>query len=181
MKRRHYGVLVIALIGLSVGAVALDAYQNLGGGVGARQRFRLKSLAITSVPGPQMLREMESLDSELQSLAHPTSSDISQVNLGLFGYKPVEKGKYTAAGRRILLPSGIDYSLSLAFSAGTNRFCVIDGFFYKEGSVLPDGSQVARIEPHRVLVKKERFEHWIPVNKKVKSEDHKGKKTGERK
>jgi len=179
MKRRHYGVLVIALIGLSIGAVALDAYQNLGGGIGARQRSRLKSLATTSVPGPQMLREMESLDSQLQSLAHPTSSDITEVNLALFGYEPVEKGKYTAAGRRILLQSGIDYSLSLAFSAGTNRFCVVDGFFCKEGSILPDGTQVARIEPHRVLVRKEKFEHWIPVNKKVESEELKGKKIGE--
>ena len=70
----------------------------------------------------------------------------------------------------MLLPPEMNYSLTLAFSARTIGFCVIDGVFCEEDSVLPDGAHIVSIEPHRVLVQKGDFLHWIPMTDNLKSE-----------
>jgi len=179
MKRKHYGLLALVVMALSFGAVGLAAFKSLGKSTGESPFLRLKPLETVSAPGPNAIREMERLDTELPSLAHPSGPDVSEVNLGLFGYEPIRKRKYSAVGGESLLPPGMNYSISLAFSSATKGFCVIDGVFCQEGSTLPDGAQIVRVEPRRVLVKKGSFKHWIPVAKSVRSLDRREKKTGE--
>lgn len=177
MKRKHYGLLAIVVMVVSLAAIGLDAFQSLGKDTVVPHSFRLKTLETISAPEPNTLREIERLDAELPSIADPSASDISQVNLALFGYESVQERKYTATGPGILLPPEMSYSLSLAFLAGTKGFCVIDGVFCEEGSVLPDGAHIVRIEPRRVLIQKEEFRQWVPVTDKLKSQQEKGKKS----
>jgi hypothetical protein len=177
MKRKHYGLLAIVAMVLSLAAIGLDAFQSLGKETMVPDSLRLKPPETASAPGPNTLREIERLDAELPGLAHPSASDITQVNLALFGYEPTEEREYTATGPGILLPPEMGYSLSLAFSGSTKSFCVMDGVFCEEGSVLPDGAHIVRIEPRRVLVQKEAFKQWIPVPDKVQSQQEKGEKS----
>ncbi len=165
---------------LSLGAVGLYAFTNLTNGEGVRSAFGWKASANASVPPPDVIEEMGKLDARLPSLAHPPGSDAPGVNLTLFGYEPIKKPKYNTQGKKVLLPPEMNYSLTLAFSAGSTGFCVIDGAFYEEGSLLPDGAQVVTIEPHRVLVRHHEFKHWIPLAKKAAAGDDKEKETGER-
>jgi len=58
------------------------------------------------------------------------------------------------------------YVLSLAFVSGEKRFCVIDGTFYEERGVLPDGARIIRVEPDRVLLSNRKIERWIPLAEK---------------
>ncbi|MBW2195472.1 MAG: hypothetical protein JRF37_07855 [Deltaproteobacteria bacterium] len=143
MKRKYYGFLAIAVMLLSLAAIGLDAFQTLGKETMVPHSVRLKTLETVSAPRPNTLREIERLDAELPGLAHPSASDISPVNLALFGYESIQERKFTATGQGILFPE-MSYSLSLAFLGGTKGFCVIDGVFCEEGSVLPDGAHIVQ-------------------------------------
>lgn len=180
MKRKHHALVALILMGLSLGAVGLHAFQRLAKGEGVRPAFGREPLRSQPAPAPNIIREIEKLDMELSSLAHPVGSDPPGVNLALFGYEPIETGEYAAQGGEIFLPPEMNYSLSLAFSAGTIGFCVIDGVFYHQDSVLPDGAHIVSIEPHRVLVQKGEFLHWIPIADNLKLQHEKEKETGER-
>jgi len=178
MKRKHQALVAFMVMALASGAVALHAIQTLAKGEGVRPAFGWKPLMNGSAPPPGVIKEIDRLDSQLPSLAHPPDSDPSGVNLTLFGYEPIKKPRYQAQGRQRPVSPEMDYSLSLAFSAGTKGFCVIDGVFYEQGSVLPDGARIITVEPDRVLVNKHGLRRWIPVAKKVTPGDE--KETGEK-
>jgi hypothetical protein len=180
MKRKHRALVALIFMGLSLGAVGLHAFQSLATGEGVRPAFGWKPLTSQPAPARNIIREIEKLDMELSNLAHPLGSDPPGVNLALFGYQPIRTGEYAAQGGEILLSPEMNYSLSMAFSAGTIGFCVIDGVFYQKDSVLPDGAHIVRIEPHRVLVQKGESLHWIPISESLNSEHQKEKETGER-
>jgi hypothetical protein len=178
MKRKHHALVAFIVMALCLGAVGLNAFQNLAKGEGVRPAFGWKPLTNGSAPPPGIIKEIERLDNQLSSLAHPVGSDAPGVNLTLFGYEPINKPQHKGQGGKMALPPEMNYSLSLAFSAGTRGFCVIDGVFCEQGSVLADGAQIVAVEPYRVLVKKHGIKHWIPMAKKVESEDK--KETGEK-
>jgi hypothetical protein len=180
MKRKHHALVALVLMALSSGAVGLHAYQSLAKGDGVRPAFGREPLRSQSAPAPNIIREIEKLDMELSSLAHPASTDPPEVNLTLFGYEPTSKPEHKGQGGEMALPPEMNYSLSLAFSAGTRGFCVIDGVFCEQGSVLPDGAHIVRIEPHHVLIQKGEFLQWIPITDHLKSQHEKEQETGER-
>lgn len=86
---------------LSLGAVGLYALTNLTNGEGVRPAFGWKASPNASVPPPDVIEEMEKLDAQLPSLAHPPGSDAPGVNLALFGYEPIKKPKYTTQGKKV--------------------------------------------------------------------------------
>jgi hypothetical protein len=180
MKRKHHALGAFIVMALCLGAVGLYAFQSLANGEGVRPAFGWKPLTNGSAPPPGTIKEIERLDKELSSLAHPLDLDPPGVNLALFGYKPMKEREYTAEGSKMLRRPEVKYSLSLAFSAGTIGFCVIDGVFYQKDSVLPDGARIVKIEPHQVLIQKGEFLHWIPISDKVKLQHEKEEETGER-
>jgi len=168
MKRKHYGVLVFVIMALSVMVVGLDAFYTLGNFDRALHPSRLRSPLVMSVPGQNALREISRLNAGLASLAIPPEQDSSDVNLALFGYLPGERHRYRKTGKEGLLPSGMDYSISFAFSSNTKGFCVIDKAFFQKGSALKDGARIIEIESRRVLIEKDGFKVWIPVGKSTK-------------
>ncbi len=168
MKRKHYGVLVFVIMVLSAMAVGLDAFHVLGNYDTALHSSRLRSPRVMSVPGQDALREMGRLNAGLASLAIPPKSDCSDINLALFGYAPEERHRYRKTGEEGLLPSGMDYSISFAFSSDAKGFCVIDKAFCQKGSTLQDGARIMEIESSRVLIEKDGFKVWLPVGKGTK-------------
>ena len=170
MKRKHYGLLSVALILLALSVTVLYAIQVSHRMAEEIRISKIKPFPSISVPDPDIIKEIEGLEEMMIGLAQPRSSNISPVNLSLFGYQPMERPRKAAKGREIILPTHMDYSLTLAFSSGKKRFCVIDGAFYPEGSSLPDGGKIVRIEPNRVLVSKHRLKEWIPVRGRQKAQ-----------
>lgn len=175
MKRKHYGLLSVVLILLTLTTTAFYAIKISHRMAEEIRTSRIKPFNSISVPDPAAIKEIDRLDERVMDLAHPKRSDLSPVNLGLFGYQPMKKPKVIKGERKIILPSHMDYSISLAFSSIAKRFCVIDGAFYTEGSSLPDGGKVVRIEPKRVLIKKYRSKEWIPVRERIREIEKEGK------
>ena len=168
MKRKHYGLLSVALILLALTATTFYAIKVSHRMAKEIRTSRIKPSPSISVPDLAAIKEIEGLEERVMDLARPKRSDLSPVNLGLFGYQPMKKPKAIKRERTIIVPSHMDYSISLAFSSPAKRFCVIDGVFYTEGSSLPDGGEVMRIEPKRVLISKYRSKEWIPVRERRK-------------
>ena len=168
MKRKHYGLLSVALILLTLTATVFYAIKVSHRMAKEIRTSRIKPSPSISVPDLAAIKEIEGLEERVMDLARPKRSDLSPVNLGLFGYQPMKKPKAIKRERKTILPSHMDYSISLAFSSPAKRFCVIDGIFYTEGSSLPDGGKIVQIEPKRVLIKKYRLKEWIPVRERRK-------------
>jgi len=174
VKRKHYGLLSIALILLALAATAFYAFRISHSMAKGMRTSRIKPFNGISVPDFATMKKIERLEENMMGLARPKRSDLSPVNLVLFGYQPMKKQKVTKK-ERIILPPHMDYSISLAFSSPAKRFCVIDGAFYTEGSSLPDGGKVLRIEPRRVLISKYRSKEWIPVRERKQKTEKEGK------
>ena len=168
MKRKHYGLLSVVLILLSLAATVFYAIKISHKMTEEIRISKIKPFPSLSVPDPITIKEIEGLEERVIGLARPKRSDLSPVNLSLFGYQPMKRPKVSTKSRKVFLPSHMDYSLSLAFSSGKKRFCVIDGAFYPEGASLPDGAKIVRIEPNRVLVSKHRRKEWVPVRERIR-------------
>lgn len=166
MKRKHYGFLSVVFIMSAIVTTAVYAFL-VSGNVKSETRFdRLKPLPHINIPDPTSIVLIQGFKKELFTLAQPKRNDLSPVNLRLFNYQPVDTTFVSKDGKKSMGNSQMKYSLSLAFSSGAKRFCVIDGIFYAEGALLPDGGKIVRIEPNRVLVKKQRFEEWAVIEEK---------------
>ncbi len=159
------------LIMACVAGVAVYAFKGFEKMAGKRRTLKFRPPPVTlSVPSQDEMREIRKLEHEMPVVAYPSGSEISAVNLSLFGYQPVKERTYRRVEKRLILPPQMRYSVSLAFSAKTKRFCVIDGNFYQEGATLPDGGKIVKIEPRRVLIRKDRFKCWVPVGKKTRED-----------
>jgi hypothetical protein len=180
VKRKYYSILCVLIVLIFLAAVAVRFYMDLGKKGHARPIVPLKQVITVEVPDSQTIGEMERLETVMNELVQQVEAERFSVDLKLFGYQPVRKGNYMASEKNILLQPDMNYSLTLAFSAGTKRFCVIDGKFYQEGMSLPDGGRILTIEPNRVRIKKHRFTNWIPVGKQEGSRDNNERQSGEK-
>lgn len=164
MKRKHSGLLTFILIFLALSVTVLYAIHDHGKETDKiRISSREKPLPVVSVPASSLVKEIENLEKIMTDLPRPQRPDLSPVNLSLFGYQPMGKLGFAPRGKKTVLPTRMDYNLSLAFTSGKRRFCVIDGTFYTEEGHLPDGARIMKIEPNRVLIGKRQIKEWISV------------------
>ena len=164
MKRKHSGLLTFILIFLALSVTVLYAIHDHGKEIDKiRISSRAKPLPIISVPASSLVKEIEKLEKIMTDIPRPQRPDLSPVNLSLFGYQKMGKLGFASRGKKIVLPTRMDYNLSLAFTSGKRRFCVIDGTFYTEEGHLPDGARIIKIEPNRVLIGKRQIKEWISI------------------
>ena len=161
MKRKHHGLLSIAMMLIALSATSIYA---------VNQALRVKQVRIQPVgtplssvfvPGQEQIKKMNRLGLKMANFRFPHKTDQTSVNLALFGHFPADASDRTAARSAI---AGIDttpFTLSFTFTSGKRQFCIIDGSFYQIGAVLPDSSRVARIESRRVLIKRDEHKRWI--------------------
>lgn len=179
MKRKYQGLFTI---GLFLMVLIATAIYILGGFWKTDDKVsicRMKPLPNIKIPETSTLREIDRLRKKLKSIAYPSESEVTPVDLILFGYQSIrESGRNSEAatyGRQITLPVEMNYSLTFSFSSGKERFCFVNSIFCAEGNKLPDGGRVLKIESGRVLIEKQGFKKWV-----FPDEDKKRKKAEKR-
>lgn len=163
MKPKHQSLAVVSVLLLSViAAIGYSVYQFkfVGDDIAVASPPVFQKI---SVPTAREIQTMGELGPKFSDLVLPDESVPGPVALEIFGYRRFDhplaaRGEY--AGRSSENP---DYTLTFTFSAGRRRFCIIDGFFYPQGGLLPDGAKILRIDPYKVLVQKEAQRIWIPL------------------
>lgn len=178
MKEKHYKVLAVLVIVLAVGMAGVDVFYTLGGAAMEPPDHSGISANQVVVPGEGKLRDMDRLNGRLADLATPPPGDLRDVNLGMFGYAG-DQWRRHRSGETDLLPPGMDFSISFAFSSRDHAYCVIDGVFCREGTAIGGGARVLQIESSRVLVKKGDYEAWIPVGRVIQVQDRKSERAQE--
>lgn len=169
MKRKYQGLFTI---GLFLMILVATAVYILGGFWKTDDKVsicRMKPLPNINIPETSTLREIDRLGKKLRGIAYPSGSEVTPVDLILFGYQSIrefgrESGRKSEAatyGRQITLPVEMNYSLTFSFSSGKERFCFVNSIFCAEGNKLPDGGRVLKIESGRVLIEKQGFKKWV--------------------
>ena len=167
MKRKYQGLFSILLILFTLIAAIIYTWRVFGKMGNGLRISRPKSLPNITAPGPATVKEMCQLEKSMTSLVYPSKYEPTAVNLKLWGYQPIQSIRRTVRNRQAAPPSPMDYSLTFAFASKMKRLCIINGSLYSEGSKLPEGGEIVKIEPKRVLVNKHRFTQWIPLAEKI--------------
>ncbi len=168
MKRKYYGFAAVTIMILSVILTGFYYVRSAKILAGQRNIITFKPIEKISMPETGEMNKIMRLKTRLTKLAYPGTEESSPVNLELFGYRPLaQPGKQS--GRRddvarLSDPVRMDYRLTFAFAAGDKRYCLINGMFYSEGTSLPDGSKIVKVEPGRVLIVKNKRTMWIELS-----------------
>ena len=171
MKRKHWTAIAFLLAITPLGVTGLNGFKLLQN-PGYTRAAANPPLRSVKIPTPGDVREIVKLTSEIRALNAGLASDETQVDLTLFGYEPSEDNNTSDAlhdptQEENNAHSQLAYAVTLTFASETKRFCVIDGKFYPEGGILPDGARILAIEAQQVLIHKFNLKRWIPVTKSV--------------
>jgi hypothetical protein len=163
MKNKHVALASLILLVLGFcGAIGFSQVARLDSN--HRLRFApLKPVPVISVPSEAEMTEMRRAEKTMHAVARPSRTDTKPVNLAAMGFKVENKKPSLEVAKRPVVRNDFFYDITFAFISGRQRFCIIDGSFYSEGSRLPGGASVEAIETKRVLIKKEQRKKWIPL------------------
>ena len=170
MKRKHLAAIAFMLAVIPLGISRLNALKTLQA-VGYTQAAATPLVLPVNIPGPGVVREIVQLTEDISTLDARLASDETHVDLTLFGYEPSEPRNnpngLRGSAKEENPATQIAYEVTMAFAGETKGFCVIDGRFYPEGGILPDGAKIVTVEARRVLVHKFNLKRWIPVSENV--------------
>lgn len=179
MRKKYLPIYAVSLFVLALALVGVYAYRVLTGPIRVKGVPPVKTVSTVLIPDQKTLEEMTKLENRMGELLKPVSERREPVNLKLFGYEPVQKGKlYRGRVGPGLLRKSV-HLLTMAFKGLSKGFCVIDGIFYPQGASLPDGSVIRRVERNRVLLIKRKQKIWVDMVKEGSIQEHKASKTGE--
>ncbi len=116
-----------------------------------------------NVPNSEEVAFMRQQSSKLEAFSLPNGFFSGPVSLELFGYQRPEVRLEEDAGETDGASDKIPHLLTFTFSSGKRRFCIIDSAFYSQGEILPNGEQIVNISAHRVLIRKNDKQFWIPL------------------
>jgi hypothetical protein len=170
MKRKHWAALAFILAVIPVGVVGFNAFKVLQN-PGYSQASAHPTVFYGEIPSSGAVQEIAQLTGRIDSLNDGLVHDKAKADLKLFGYEPQEDGDsygtLGVTGEENAGDSLTGYTVSLAFSSQAKGFCVIDGKFYSQGAILPDGAKIVKVEAQRVLIHKFNLKRWIPVTESV--------------
>lgn len=185
MKRKQQGFSALLIIILAVGSAAIYQLSGAWSQVISLRIAPLKILPDIQLPGAIAMADIKRLVNEMQDLAYPEKTQQQPSQLGLFGYYPMTKHGRTVKREKRLEAVNFNYKLTFAIASASSgasakkSFCVIDGKFYQQGSQLPDGGQIQKIDSKRVLIKKSKISRWIPMAP-ITLENQKNKKSSKK-
>ncbi len=161
MKRKYDSAIGIIL--LLLGTISALIWPVFGPekAISGRRLPPMVPVGDIQVPDSMLLARIDRLDRELVNLARGENRRRHSVDLSALGYVPMS-GINLAASVKEASPQVVG-KLTMAFCSPLKRFCVIDGNLYTEGSRLPTGQKIAKIEPRRVLLVLGKYRQWIDV------------------
>ncbi|MCP3876752.1 MAG: hypothetical protein GY699_26885 [Desulfobacteraceae bacterium] len=168
MKRKHYGLFSVAIIGVSI--LLLSGYgMYLTGNIKSNVKIaRPGPLPHVEIPDDATLKKMEKLNRRLISISRMTD-DSTPFSMRIFGWEPV----LMASNKKSISDTEFNeehvdfsYDLTLCFSSKKNSFCVIDKGLFTLGSLLPDHGKIIKIDHDRVQIKKNDVKKWIYLSRK---------------
>jgi hypothetical protein len=171
MKKKQAGLISILMICAAVGAISAYALKRFNETDQTIRFAAFKRSPDLILPSTEVMSEMQQLDKNMHVFAQPVGTDQTRVKLALFGFEPRKKVKHQAAKMEITVPRDVDYTVTFAFSSGNDRFCLINGRFFTEGSKLADGGRVERIETSRVLIRKGDASRWVLLDQSIGYEE----------
>jgi len=158
MKRKHHGlisVILMALVLVPAGIYAVGVVRSPGR---ADRIGSLQPLSPMTAPSAAVLKDISRLERKMSDLVNPPEfkpASIANIFEGRCPETEVEMSADAFQGEQAPLKAPTAPSLTFTFVSDRQKFCIIDGSFYAEGSELPDGGNILKIEPQRVWVKKE--------------------------
>lgn len=123
------------------------------------------------------LKQLSELTPQLAQLSVRRPEQVASIDLGLLGYQKIEPLPPPAAPASISEPEPapvvvvppppppFEYQISMTYVSGEQRFAVIDGRFYKEGSMMPKGESIVEISPSAVLIARQDKTEWVNIRK----------------
>ena len=163
MKRKHQGFSALLIICIAIGSAGIYQLSGVWSQAASLKIAPPKILPDIQLPGAVAMGDIKRLSKEMQNLAYPEKTQQQSPQLGLFGYYPMTKHGVIVKREKRLQPVIFNYSLTFAIASAKKSFCVIDGKFYQQGSQLPDGGRILKIDSKRVLIKKSKISKWIPM------------------
>jgi len=170
MKIKHQGLITLGLVVMSLAAAVINTRTDFWRSDHGVPVPAVKRHSDHKVPDPREIRKIRKLGKKISQLILPVHSDATEVNLALFGYQPVRDSGMDEVPADTDEPDHAEYTLTFTFSSGDKRYCIIDGAFNSEGTVLPDGATITKIEPKRVLITRENTRQWVDLVEATKFE-----------
>ena len=158
MKRKHHGifsVIIMVLVLVPAGIYAVGVVRSPGR---ADRSGLLQPLSAMTAPSVAVLKDISRLEKKMSDLVNPPEfkpTSIANILGGRYPETEVEMPADAFQDETAPLKAPTAPSLTFTFVSDRQKFCIIDGSFYGEGSELPDGGKVLKIEPQRVWVEKE--------------------------
>jgi hypothetical protein len=164
MKSKHHGICSLTLSLLAVGLVGGYAYSGAWQKELRRPGPGRIPVVDVKVPSRAQVRSMQRLMAKLTALATPRTRAAPPLSMALFGHRAAPMaGK---AGQDLNSREG-QHHLSATLLTGATRFCIIDGLFTAQGTQLPDGAVLTRIESRRVQLVKQGRATWVDLEEKI--------------
>jgi hypothetical protein len=161
MKRKYHGVTVLCVSMAALAAIGVYTGTGLWQKAIPIKGMPARSAVQIKVPNEKQVRLMERLYDRMPLLAVPAKRPVAGNKLSLFGYQAPDQAAFADGGadQESLAQSG--FQLSLVVLAGFNNYCIVDGKLMTEGARMDDGTQVLKIESHRVLFARNHERKWI--------------------
>ena len=161
MKRKYSGIVTAGIFALAIGIAVAYGIQDFEP---QRSEVRVRTnrvLPQANLPDESVLKEVAGLQKEMVQLVALPAPEEDIVDLIALGQPPDPAAAHFDRANGNSRDTHRGYQLTLVFCSENKNFCIIDGRFTSEGGLLPDGANVVRIEPHRVLLKKGAVLEWI--------------------
>ncbi len=131
---------------------------------------QLAPLPMITVPQAPVLKTMAQLEKEASKLAHPLDLPMTDVDIGILGYRPLELKRDAKQGSRtsgkkgagMLRPS--DYEVSFVLITGKKKLCMVDDQFQRVGDTLKGGETIVAIESYGICIEQTGRKRWVYVS-----------------
>ena len=165
MKRKYHGLIsILIIVAVLIPATIYAVYFVQVPVKGDTVRLREMPTEFL-VPDTAVMKEISRLEDKMTALANPIKLEsMSDQPIRFWQYSDQQYPNYkpiNSEGEKIDIQTA--HALTFTFTSGEKRFCILDGSFYTQGTELPSGEKILKIESGKVLVRKGELTTWISI------------------
>ena len=165
MKTKYNGIACLLILTASL-AMVVGYYLQAAADLSVYEKmYRFKPAKRVKIPTSREIKKIKILHLRISDLAYPEAQDTTPVNLELFNHLAKNESHSFSARSGPRKPDMVafNYDVTFAFHSDSGAYCVIDGKFYSNGSILPDGAKIIQVEHNRILIGKKGMSKWLKV------------------